>query len=127
MKKIILLVFLFSLTLQLFAQTDSLKILKIAEADAQHFKLDKQTWKAYRKHQVGYTSDYFKPNNLNTTHPELLTDSVFVRDFREAAYRKTTRHRTVGHYILVGGGIYIGAIVVGTIIFIIVYASGGLS
>ncbi len=128
MKIIILILLLFDLTSNLFAQdkkTDSTVLkAKFAISDAKHFKLDKQVWKAYRKHGINYTSDYFKPTTINTAHSELLTDSVYVKAFREAAYKKTTRKRTFGHYVLVGGGIYVAAIVVGGVVAIIGIALG---
>ncbi len=126
---VLVLIFLTSISF-LFAQsvkTDSTVFkTKIATEDAKHFKLDKQIWQANRKAGFDPTSDYFKPNTTNAAHPEWLTDSVYVKAYRNAAYRKNLKRRTTGHYFLVGGGIYVAALGVGLIIFIAVYASGGL-
>ncbi len=107
MKSLLLLILLsLASIVQLFEQAvkpDSVTLkTKIAIADAKRFKLDKQTWKAYRKHQIGYTSDYFKPTNINTTNYNFLTDSVYVKAFREAAFKKAVRRSTIRHYIITG-------------------------
>lgn len=126
MRVVTFLLLIFIMFGQLYAQeirSDSLEIKrKIASYDAKHFKLDKKVWKAFRKHNFAYTSDYFKPNIVNVSDPNLLTDSAYVKAFRVVAHKKTTKRHTTGHYFLVGGGIY----VVCTIVLIIVYASGGL-
>lgn len=106
MKKILLLFLIIGSAIHILAQninTDStVSKTKIAAEDAKHFKLDKQVWRTNRKAGFDPSSDYFKPNTTNTTHPEWLTDSVYVRAFRNAAYRKNLKRRTIAHYFLVG-------------------------
>lgn len=96
---------------------------KIAIADARYFKISKQAWKAYKKHQFIYSSDYFRPTAINTDHVELLTDSIYVKAFKKAAYQKTSKRRTVGHYVLAG---YMIGTVSYAIILVIELATGSL-
>ncbi|RYY07109.1 MAG: hypothetical protein EOP43_04225 [Sphingobacteriaceae bacterium] len=106
-------------------KTDSTSIkTKIAVSDAKHFRLNKQLWQANKKNGFDPTSDHFKPATTNTTHPEWLTDSVYVKAYRIAAFKKNIRRRTTGHYFLVGGGIYAGAIVIGTVVMVAGLALG---
>lgn len=99
---------------------------KIATEDAKHFKLDKQVWQVNRRAGFDPSSDYFKPNATNAAHPGWLTDSAYVKAYRNAAYRKNLKRRTTGHYFLVGGGIYVAALGISSLIIIVAVLSGGL-
>jgi hypothetical protein len=89
-------------------QSDSIALkVKIAQKDAKKFRLDNQRWLEYRKRHIDYTSDYFKPDETTVSDPTLLLDSSYVKAYRVAAYKKNMKRRTVGHYILIGGGIYL--------------------
>ncbi len=111
-------------------------IIKIATADAQNFQLNKSDLEKFRidrrdqlvqmhkpskmfdrnyqeqvrTQKVDYTSDYFKPTKATVSDSTLLTDSVYVKAFREAAYNKTLKRRTAGHYIAVYGSIATGVV-----------------
>ncbi len=128
MKKLLLsFLMMIASTFELFAQetvVDSIKLkTKTATEHAKRFKLDKQTWKVYRKHGINYTSDHFKPNTVNSAHPEWLTDSVYVKTFREAAYKKTIRRSLIRHYIVTEAKHeVIVTIGIGVILFLVVYA-----
>jgi len=112
MKNIVLLVFLFSTTLQLFAQTDSIALkTEIAFADAKHFRINKQIFKACRKKLATETSDYFKPNEVGIQNKSLLQDSDYVKAYKIAAYNRTLRQIKLNKTIIITGGIVIVGIV----------------
>lgn len=117
LKKITISLFLvFMISFEINAQTlsvDSLKI--IAYQDTRKFKLNKADLKTFRKNKNNSTSDYFKPTATYTSNLNFLKDSTYVKAFREAAYIKTKRRKTVAHYVLVGGIVYAIAIAVITI------------
>ena len=119
--KNVLVLLLLALTpnFQLFAAIKPIDSVKLKQRkavwDVRFFKLDKETRKAFKKKRFDTTSDYFKPDINNVKNPALVSDSVYAKAYREAAYRKTIGKRTVGHYVLVAGGIYAGALVVATI------------
>ena len=69
------------------AHRDSL--IKVARADAKSFRLDDAIWNKYR-HRLPATSDYFKPNEVNSKNSALLTDSDYVGAYRKAAFRAAT-------------------------------------
>lgn len=100
----ILIALLFSFTAPVIAQTkkqDSIR--RLARADVKKFELDKSDLKIFRANRNNGTSDLFKPTVANTNHIELLTDSTYVKYFRERTYQKTMHKHTVGHYFLIGG------------------------
>lgn len=90
------------------AHSDS--VIKAARAEAKNFRLDNATWQKYR-HQLAYTSDYFKPHAADLTNPGLLSDSVFLDAYRHEAYKVNKRRHTPWHYVLVGGGTAAGVFV----------------
>ncbi|OAQ42255.1 hypothetical protein A5893_03850 [Pedobacter psychrophilus] len=102
-----------------FSQTpsnnDSLK--QAALADVNVFKLNKPDLITFRKAgRSNFRSDYFKPNTNTTRDTSLLKDSVYVQAFREAAFVKTRKRRTTGHYLAVGGAIYLGVSLVAALV-----------
>lgn len=105
----------------LFAQSLSKdSLIKAAYADAENFKLNLQNFKAFRKNRSNSYSDLFKPTKANVSDTTLLRDSVYVNAFRNAAYRKTLKRRTTGHYFLMGGVIYVVITVVATVVLLFV-------
>jgi len=149
MKKILIVSMLLVVcsAVSLFAQDikrDS--IIKIAMADAENFELNKKDMEKFRidrrdqllgmhdpskmfdrnyreqvrTQKVDYTSDYFKPTKAMVSDSTLLTDSVYVKAFRDAAYNKTLKKRTAGHYIAIFGSI---AVVVTAFIAIVTLLS----
>ena len=116
MKIAIVLLFLvcscFNLLLAQVVQSDSsaLKI-KVAKADARHFRPNKQIRKAYRKKELSNTSDYFKPSNQTVSNSKLLNDSIYVKTYKTIAYKKTiTQIRSIG--TIIGFTIIIGIVVI---------------
>lgn len=90
------------------AHQDSL--VKLARADARKFRLQDDVWKAHKRRLPG-TSDYFKPTQSSTGNLALLTDSTYVKAYRETAFKKNKHRRTPWHTVLVGGGIAAGLFV----------------
>lgn len=86
-------------------------VTKAAKKDARYFKLDKQLWKQFKHKQFAPTSDYFKPNTSDVSDTSLLKDSTYVQAYRIRAYKSTLHRHTAGHYLLVYGGITIGALI----------------
>lgn len=62
--------------------------------------------------QVDYTSDFFKPTKATTADTALLSDSVYVKAFRSAAYKNTSSRRTTGHYIAIATAIAAGLVLI---------------
>lgn len=87
-------------------------ILKVARADARKFRLEDAVWKKYKRN-LPSTSDHFKPaKGSNQVSAELITDSIYVQAYREAAFKKNKHRRTTWHKVLVGTGIAAGAYVI---------------
>jgi hypothetical protein len=95
-------------------------LIKAARADAGNFKLNRKDFKSFRKTRSNSYSDLFKPTKANVSDTTLLTDSVYVNAFRNAAYSKTLKRRTTGHYFLMGGLIYVAITVVATVVLLFV-------
>lgn len=95
-------------------------LIKAAHTDAGNFRLNRQNFKAFRKNRSNSYSDLFKPTKANVSDTTLLRDSVYVNAFRNAAYRKTLKRRTTGHYFLMGGVIYVAITVVATVVLLFV-------
>ena len=79
---------------------------QLVNADVKSFKLNKADFKIFRKDRSKKYSDWFKPVKGNVSDTALLADSAYVKAFRNAAYYKTLKRRTTGHYFLVGRLIY---------------------
>lgn len=101
------LVLIVTSSISLFSQTVSKdSIIKIAQTDVKLFKLSSEDFQIFRKNKGNYTSDFFKPKLGAVSDTLLLKDSVYVKAYRQAAYNKSLKKRTIGHYILVGGAVY---------------------
>jgi len=91
-------------TLAARAQTTAAdSLVRLARADAKHFRLNDADFKKFRKNRGNSGSDYFKPVAANVSNSALLNDSIFVMAYRQATYAKTHHRHTAGHYILWGG------------------------
>lgn len=85
-------------------------VMKVAKADARHFRLDKAHLREFRKNRNIY-ADYFKPDKALVSDTLLLQDSVYVQAFRSAAYERTRHRRTAGHYVWLSSTIFLGAVI----------------
>lgn len=88
-------------------------ITRIAQADSKNFRLNKTDLKKFRKDRRNYNSDFFKPPKVRDS--TLLKDSLYLKAFRDAAYKKTRKRRTAGHYVIIGAANYATGLI-GTII-----------
>lgn len=87
------------------AQIDSSKFaIRQARYDVRFFKLGKADYKLFLKNKRNSTSDYFKPIKTKSDNSKLLTDSVYVKEFRKRAYNKT-RYRRLNNYMVVIGSV----------------------
>lgn len=93
-------------------------ITKAARADAKSFKLDDAIWKKYR-HRLPATSDYFKPSEANSKNAALLADSDYVDAYRKAAFKRNKHRHTPWHYVLIGGSVATGIVILGLTAIII--------
>lgn len=121
MRVVPFLLLIFIMSGRLYAQeirSDSLEIKrKIAFSDGKYFKSTKQIRKAYRKHTLSNTSDYFNPTNKSVSNSDLLKDSTFVQAYKQAAYNNSVKNIKIDRTIIIGGSIIIaGAIAVAVII-----------
>jgi hypothetical protein len=115
MKKILILIQLFMLfaASSLVAQNiSSGSIIKAAKADGKRLRLDSIGWQRFKADKQNYSSDLFKPVPALVSDTILLRDSAYVKAFRRAAYEKASHSRTAGHYILIGGVITSGVVVI---------------
>lgn len=95
-------------------QKDSL--IKIAKTDVRKlFWLKRPELTTFRRYRYTSSSDFFKPNELNVSNPMLLKDLVYVNAYRINAYNSTKKRRTTGHYFLIGGISFVGAVVALTV------------
>lgn len=109
------------LTFDLHAQTISRdSLVNSAFADIKKFKLNKQQFKEFKKNKSNSYSDLFKPTEASVSNIGFLADSVYVNAFRNAAYQKTLKRRTTGHYFLVGGVAYVVVVAVATVVVLLV-------
>jgi hypothetical protein len=74
--------------------TDSAKIIRTAKKNARSFKLTKDLRKKFKADNFPSSSDYFKPTITNVNDPTLLNDSLYVQNFRDAAFYNTVNDRT---------------------------------
>jgi hypothetical protein len=87
-------------------------VLKAARADARDFRLNDTIWKKYKR-RLPATSDYFKPLTVKQGREALLTDSAYVQAYRKEAFKRNKHRRTPWHYVLVGGSVAAGVVVLG--------------
>ena len=103
----------------LSAQTNNPKAaVKQAKRDARRFKLNRIDYRKFKKDRRNANSDYFKPLNTMVRDTALLSDSTYVKAFRNTAYRKT-RARKAKNIVRIVGGSVIG-LYVSTIIFVLI-------
>jgi hypothetical protein len=125
MLKIICLL-LFFCTVQVTGQCQTThrdSLIKAAQADAKKFKLDDAVWKKYKR-TLPPTSDYFKPEEANQKNLAQINDSLYVKAYRQAAFKRNKHRHTPWHYVLLGGSISAGVIVVGIAAVLIFIAPG---
>jgi hypothetical protein len=123
MKNIILLLLLsFVPTVQLFAQKaqpDSVTIkIELAKADARHFRPNKQIRTARKNRLLLNSSDYFMPTANTVSNSKLLTDSVYVKAFKDAAYNRSIHNGKTSYYAVVSAEIIGGALVAGALLIL---------
>lgn len=68
-------------------------LIKAAQADAKTYRLDNATWKKYKR-KLPATSDHFKPTEANQKNRAVLSDSIYVKAYRQAAFKKNKHRRT---------------------------------
>lgn len=96
---------------ELFVQTDSTSLkTTFATSDARRFKPTKQIRIDYRKHSLSNTSDYFKPTIQNVSNPGLLKDSIYVKSFKNAAYKNSIRKIKFKQKIIIGSIVVAGLV-----------------
>jgi len=120
MKKICLLLFI-AVTAMLNANAQTMNsdsVIRIARADAKNFKLSDADFQRFRKTGRNPNSDYFKP--VAASNSQLLSDSTYVKTYREMAFKRTRKRHTTGHFILIGGAV---AVVVIAVIYAATYTS----
>ena len=109
MIKKLLFILLFTIAAgKLFSQTISRDSARAkGKADARHFRLDRTDMQSFRRDKKNFMADYFKPTKATTEDTALLTNKEYIDAYVMEAYRRTSRRRTTGHYILLGGVAYL--------------------
>ena len=109
-------ILLFTTSVSTIAQhRDPDEIKKTAIKDARKFKLSKTDFANFRKTKPTKSSDLFKPKLENASQFSLLSDSAYVNAYRDAAYFKTQKRKTVGHHFLIWG---VAVVAAPTIVYI---------
>jgi len=65
----------------------------IASKDAERFNLSNEMLLKFKASPVAATSDYFKPSAADASDPAMLTDSGYVKTFRNIAYNKAIHQK----------------------------------
>ena len=109
MKLILLLIVALSISIPAsLAQRNNVSVEKVARKDAlRNFKLNEHDFKEFRLNRRNRLGSYFNPDTSTVSNPAFLSDSVYVQTFRHFAYLKTRSRRTVGHYVLWGGAVFV--------------------
>jgi hypothetical protein len=122
MKRIILLLLLSlssTFQFQLSAQADSTTLkTTLATNDARYFRVGKEVRRAYRKHHLTTTSDYLNPAGNRIGNPDLLTDSVYVKAYKNIAYKNSISSIKTERKVIVIAGVVIVGVVVGALLII---------
>lgn len=84
--------------------------------DARNFRLSKEEMADFRKNKKKYQSKYFEPKAENVSEPKLMKDPGYLQAYRDAVFKRTKRRRTAGHYILIGGVVYVAAAIIAIIL-----------
>lgn len=113
-----LFVCLLAASTQTFSQsTNPESVKEIAINDANNFKLSEANLKRFKSERSKYTSDFFKPTFGTTSNASLLSDSVYVKAFRQAAHKNTRnsnkvkKNSTIGTVGYVAGGVAVVALI----------------
>ena len=113
---LIALLFFFLTTTNLSAQTSGpATAIKQAKRDVLRFRLDKTTYQKFKKDRLNADADYFKPLKSMVRDTTLLSDSNYVKAFRNTAYRKTKSRQLNNSIYIVGGTaivVTVGAIII---------------
>jgi hypothetical protein len=97
------------------------RIQMAAVRDARSFKLESEQKKDLKQGLLTKNSDYFKPTTLYCSDPQMLHDSTYVREFREAAYRRAGHH-SGGRVVFIAAGV----VVLFAALFAIAYETFGV-
>lgn len=113
-----LFVCLLAASTQTFSQsTNPESVKEIAINDANNFKLIEANLKRFKSERSKHTSDFFKPTLSTTSSASLLSDSVYVKAFRQAAHKNTRnsnkvkKNSTIGTVGYVAGGVAVVALI----------------
>ena len=113
-----LFVCLLAASTQTFSQsTNPESVKEIAINDANNFKLSEANLKRFKSERSKHTSDFFKPTFGTTSNASLLSDSVYVKAFRQAAHKNTRnsnkvkKNSTIGTVGYVAGGVAVVALI----------------
>lgn len=113
-----LFVCLLAASTQTFSQsTNPESVKEIAINDANNFKLSEANLKRFKSERSKHTSDFFKPTLSTTSNASLLSDSVYVKAFRQAAHKNTRnsnkvkKNSTIGTVGYVAGGVAVVALI----------------
>lgn len=113
-----LFVCLLAASTQTFSQsTNPESVKEIAINDANNFKLIEANLKRFKSERSKHTSDFFKPTLSTTSNASLLSDSVYVKAFRQAAHKNTRnsnkvkKNSTIGTVGYVAGGVAVVALI----------------
>ena len=104
---------------------DVARIITMAKTDGRRLHLSAAKRQKFNADKKNVGSDLFKPALSKVSDPLMLSDSVYVKAFRMAAYKKAFgyRKRTAGHYILVGGIVAASAAAAFLLVVIIVFVA----
>jgi len=81
-------------------------LIQQAKIDSRKFSISKSDLKKFKKQRWLSTADYFKPSVKNTSNVYLLTDSVYVKSYRMAAFRRTRTVIDSNKAILIAGSTF---------------------
>jgi len=103
---------------------DVARITTIAKTDGRRLRLSTAQRQKFNADKKNVGSDLLKPRLNTVSDTLLLSDSVYVKAFRMAAYNKELKYRkrTTGHYILVGGIVAASAVAAVLIAAVIAFA-----
>ena len=102
---------------QAFCQsTDSVR--KAALNDSRNFRLSEENLLKFKEHRDNASSDLFKPTPSVASSISLLNDSIYVKSFREAAYKQTKKLNAKGEHKRIGVLGYAAAIVFVGLVFL---------
>jgi hypothetical protein len=108
---------------------DSLSVvartITMAKTDGRRLRLTTAERQKFNNDKKNAGSDLFKPALSTVSDTLMLSDSVYAKAFRLAAYKKAFayRKRTTGHYILVGGIVAASAVAAVLIVAVIAFAT----